>query len=290
MGSTNVITDTDPEKTRRLHSGGPAGFVLSLKQTLERLDRPYLFAGSVPHFLMARSSDSEQDVAFSDRYEDLKDRSPRRDLTAVDHAIIHQSRKYPADTGSGTPSDSPRGAGKQKTPMDSWTHSRPVPSEEPSDGESQEGESEGVRPAVDGDAHERPPLWDSMEQVPDLIRDHVEPDTLMYVTVWEYDVFVDLALVAANQHLLTDMRRDLLTILQTFHHRWATGASNLSGWMHQMVDGAPSEIEDDLRGDFPRSTITWRLEQTEAYAFPLRELETIEMNVHGRQFRKFGGV
>lgn len=282
-GGVPVETTTEPETRRRMQAGGPMAFILALKQTLERLNRPYLFSGAVPYELQAAAADAQNTSAgFEERYEEMRDQSPRRDLRQVPHAIIHQYRQYPAKTGEGTPSDSPAGAGRQKKPLTSFYHDRPLPNS-PREDDAQ------LRPAV-GESGDKPPLWDSMEQVPDMIRPHIEPETMMYVTMWDFEVYVDLALVAANVHLLTDMKRDVLTILKTFHERWATGASNLSGWFYQLVSGAPPEIDDDLRGDYPAATLTWRLQQTQAYAFPIRELTKIEYSVHGRKYRDFGGL
>lgn len=104
----------------------------------------------------------------------------------------------------------------------------------------------------------------------------------MYVTPWVYDVFVDFVLCAENMYMLQQMETDVMHILRTFHDRSSIGASNLAGWFYQSVPGSPPDIQD-MRDDYPARTITWRLQQTEAYAFPIDELNDVRLELYGTQ-------
>ena len=286
MGVGQVQTNSDPKEVnqRRLDAGGPMGFILAVHQTLARLDRQYYFAGAVPRWLQARESDNEREEEsfnFEEEYTRfLENPVNDRDLKRTKHCVIHRWRKYPAKIRYTGTTDSPTGARRQKTPRETIDHDRPLPDEQDSDEEVQERTDvqAALRPYND-----KPPLWDSKDQVPDLIRDHVDADTKMVVTPWDYDVFVDFTLIAANMHLLAEMERDFMNILKTFHERWATGASNISGWFYSSVPGASPDIKGDIRADFPKRTITWRLKQTEAYAFPIKQLREIQMEIYGSE-------
>lgn len=293
MGSGPVTSDTAPppnqevaastgEVNRRLEAGGPLGFIMAVHETLEQFDRPYFYSASVPPWLLSRESDgeSEQDPSdFQQEYADFEEGGvPKRDLKTVPHCVIHQWRKYPAKRRFSGTNDSPTGARRQKKPDQIIYHDRPLPSDP--DQEDVQERSETVSNTF---AREDPkaPLWDSKEQVPDLIRDHVDEGTQMYVTPWVYDVFVDFVLVAENLYLLEQMETDIEMILRTFHDRSTVGASNLAGWFYQSVPGSPPEVSDQMRGDYPARTITWRLQQTEAYAFPIAELNQIRVELYG---------
>lgn len=267
---------------RRLSAGGPMGFVMSVHQTLEEFDRPYYYAGAVPEWISAKESDVQSpDEAFEEDYSKFEEGSmgAKRDINNTPHCIIHQYRKYPAKRRFSGTSDSPGGTRRQKTPDQTIYHDRPVPSN-PDVPEDPDERSEKRRAL---NQHKKPPLWDSKEQIPDLIREYVDEDTTMYVTPWVYDVFVDFVLVADNQYLLQQMETDLMLVLRTFHDRSAVGASNLAGWFYQAVSGAPPEIGSDIPDHIPTRTLTWRLQQTEANAFPVAELNDIRVRLHGDQ-------
>lgn len=294
MGVGQVKGDTSPpegkpgvssnEVNRRLEAGGPLGFIMAVHQTLERFDRPYYYTAAVPHWLSAKKSDEESKEdpsTFQEDYAEFEQgQSPKRDIKSVPHCIIHQYRKYPAKRRFSGTSDSPGGSRRQKTPDRVIYHDRPIPSDPEIEEDPDERSSHQKAFSRDG---KKPPLWDSKEQVPDLIREHVDEDTQMYVTPWVYDVFVDFVMVAGNRYVLHQMETDLMAILRTFHDRSAVGASNLAGWFHQSVRGAPPNIDSGLRDDYPARTITWRLQQTEANAFPIAELNDIRLELHGEE-------
>jgi hypothetical protein len=288
MGTSKVLSDTNPNgpNRRRLEAGGPLGFIMAVYETLREYDRPYYYSSAIPDWLEAKASGARsQPQDFSKAYENFQDRDQkRRDLTEVPHCIIHQWRKYPAKTRFAGTSDSPRGTRRQKTPRDKINHERPLPNP-PEERPDEANEPEMYRKAFGRDSEDRPPLWDSKEQVPDLIRDEVDPDSTMYVTPWDYDVFVDFILVAGNQYLIQQMERDFMTVLHTFHQRWATGSSNLSGWFYQSVSGATSDFDQDIPDRYPVRTITWRLKQTENYAFPVRDVNDVRLDLYGDQAR-----
>lgn len=280
MAQATTITNSNPDEIEpnRLEAGGPLGFIMAVHQTLRWLGRPYYYAGAVPHFLESNESDSQQeDVDFSEEYARFLENPIRqRDQRETEHCVIHCWRKYPAKIRFAGTTDSPSGPRRQKTPKTKKHHTRPLPTEDDTD----EDVSERTK-VVDA---ESAPLWESEDQIPDLIRDLVDSDTKMVVTPWEYDVFVDFTLIAANMSLLTQMERDFMNILKVFHERWATGASNLSGWFYQSVPGPSPDIQGDIRGDYPTRTITWRLKQTEAYAFPIAQLREIQMEIYDEQY------
>lgn len=288
MGTAPVLSDTDPngENRRRLESGGPLGFIMAVHETLREYDRPYYYSSAVPDWLEAKASDSQAESRnFKEEYQQFRDQDQRRrDLTEVPHCIIHQWRKYPAKTRFAGTTDSPRGARRQKTPRDKINHERPLP-EPPEDRPDESEEPKMYRQAYGRESEDRPPLWDSKEQVPDLIRDNVDPDTTMYVTPWSYDVFVDFVMIAGNQYLLQQMERDFMTVLHTFHQRWATGASNLSGWFYRSISGAAPDFEQEIPDTYPVRTITWRLKQTENYAFPVRDVNEVRLDLYGDNAR-----
>lgn len=285
MANAQVVSNTDPDASdrRRLESGGPLGFIMAVHQTLRMLDRPYYFAGAVPPFLQARESDDEQeDVDFSEEYARfLEEPVKERSLRETEHCVIHQWRQYPAKIRYAGTTDSPTGARRQKTPKEKINHDRPLPNEQDTDDDVADRTQ---RTGAFAEKYGRPPLWDSKEQVPDLISDYVDADTAMVVTPWEFDVFVDFTLIAANMHLLAQMEQDFMNILKTFHERWATGASNISGWFYQSVPGSSPDIQGEIRSDYPTRTITWRLKQSQAWAFPIKKLREIQLEIYGTEF------
>lgn len=269
----HVAENTHPGETaRRLHAGGPLGFILSVYETLRRLDRPYYYSAAVPRWLQASESEGERKESkdFASVYNEFEDRElGRRDFRTTRHCIIHRFRKYPAKLRFAGTSDTPNGARRQKRPKETYEHQRPLPASNPHHTKAFEAH------------HTRPPLWDSEDQVPDLIREYVDKDTVMSVVPWEYDVFVDFTFVAANMYLLHQMEEDLMSILVHFHERWATGGSNLSGYFVSSLPGSSPDLE--LRSDYPARTITWRLKQTQAYAFPSTVLEEIHMDMYNKR-------
>lgn len=274
-----VQSNTDPrELQRRLQASGPMGFIISVYETLKKYKRPYYYTGGVPEWLHANLDNTSTEL-FTQAYgKSFSVEEAPKGFVDTPHAIIHQYRMYPSNVRYAGTTDAPTGARRQKTPSNSVYHDRPLP------GSSLQRdifvEYDNVIPnAVRAlrDTGEQPPLWDSKEQVPDIIRDYVEEDSICYVWSWKYDVFVDFTLVAANMFLLEQMHNDLLLILRTFHDRAHSGASNLTGWFYGSVSGAPTEVSNHLRGDYPVRTITWRLQQTVANAFPIAELEDIAL-------------
>lgn len=291
--SGSVVANTNINEIDRheIEAGGPLGFVNAVYDTLRALGRPYYYAASVPHWLESTKTDYEEEAFdFSEEYSRFqKDNTEERSFREVPHCIIHQWRRYPARMRFAGTSDSPGGARRQKKPNQQHFHRRPFPSSS-EDGRNREKElrkrkkdSVFKRRAMRG-GFKTPPLWRSKEQIPDLIRHLVEEDTQMVVTPWEYDVFVDFVIIAANKRLVYQIERDLYMILRTFHHAWTTGDSNIAGFDHGSVPGAPNSVHGEIPEHMPTQTITWRLKQTEADAFPMKELQEIRMRLYGDTF------
>ncbi|RME29040.1 MAG: hypothetical protein D6800_03235 [Candidatus Zixiibacteriota bacterium] len=269
--------NTNPtELGQRLQAQGPIGFILAVYHTLRRLGRPYYYGAAVPPWFAAGKTGNVDwqtetfQEAYANLYQDLQEEIVQ---LQTPHTIIHQYRMYPATRRFAGTSDSPGGARRQKTPAGLYFHERPLVT-------SPENERVQLQqlPAL-SDTGRTPPLWSSIDQVPDIIRPFVQEDTLCYVTTWLYDVFVDFVLVAANMHLLEQMHKDFLLVLRTFHDRSHTGDSNLTGWFYESRSGAPSPIDKQLDSSTPVRTVTWRLLQTEAYAFPHQLMEDIRMEL-----------
>lgn len=271
----HAYQNTNPEELqRRLQASGPMGFIMAVYATLQMLNRPYYFTDCPPSFLLV-NEDAAQ--GFGQAVAGMYDvgEIPKAFLE-IPHAIVHQYRKRPAKMyGRGT-SDSSGHSRRQTVPHEALYTDRPLPDIEPDDGTVEHETKRALVP--DGI---RPPLWDSIEQVPDLIRPHVKPDTLMYVTKWHYDVYVDFVCLATTGTWVEQMTTDLEFILQTFHHRWYSGASNITGWHVETVTGAPPEIQKKLYDGVSARTITWRLRQTQGFAMPAKVVEDIKLLVHG---------
>ena len=282
--SFNASANTNPDELRRrLQASGPIGFILSVYETLKKLGRPYYYAGAVPDWLLSNKNEAANDAFQAAYREHYNVAEVEKSFQAVPHVIVHQYRMYPANVRTSGTTDSPAGARRQKTPNNIFIHNRPLPGSSllPDAAYEYDGQDPRLVPAF-SDTGQTPPLWDSLDSVPDLIRDYVTPDTVCYVVPWEYDVFVDFVLIAANMHLLEQMHTDVMYILRTFHDRVHTGASNLTGFFYQSASGAPPSIASSLRGDYPTRTITWRLNQGQAYAFPVQELNEIYVGLYGR--------
>jgi len=271
------------------------GFVFAVHETLKRLGRQYYYAGKVPPFLHADHTDSVGEPIpedFESAYAQFEEGDvPEMRIRQTPHCIIHSFRKYPAKMRFAGTTDAPGGSRRQKMPNDFDYHEDPIPeSRTDATAEDYPGsvvEEEGRVDAFD-ENRSRPPLWDDIDQVPDIIRDMMEKDTTCFVAPYNYDVFVDFSLVAPNLSALYRMERDVSLILYTFHNRAITGASNLAGWFYQSVDGAPPRVEDNLPDQTAVRTITWRLKQTEAFAFPVDNLEEIHLDLHGPNHRPSG--
>jgi hypothetical protein len=277
----HAYQNTNPEELgRRLQASGPMGFIMSVYATLERLERPYYFTDCVPDFLLA--NEDKAAGTFLEAYNTMYgDGEHPKSFVATPHAIVHQYRKRPARMGGRGTTDSAAGSRRQVVPHEVWLSDRPLP-ESPAFEDEKPDVQEHVQ-AILGDGR-RPPLWDSIEQVPDLIRPHVSEDgqTLMYVTKWEYDVYVDFVCLATTGTWAEQMVTDLEYILQTFHHRWYTGSSQLTGYHVQTIVGAPPEIRPTLYKGVSARTITWRLRQTVGYAMPAQLVREIRIELHGR--------
>jgi hypothetical protein len=291
--SAPVQGNTNPDEldARVLQAQGPFGFITSVYQTLRRFKRPYYYGAALPPWFQGGASSaypstspdavaSEIAQSHSLAYEERFPSAEAETLfTTVPHCVIHSYRVYPANRRNAGASDSPGGSTRQKTPSEVYAHDQPLPAS----GGYNDPDGQ-IRPDLMGalsDTQGRPPLWESMDSVPDFIRDYVTPETVCYVTPWEYDVFVDFVLVAADMWMLELMRRDFMLALRTFHDRSQTGASNLAGWFFQDVSGAPPEVSRKLDGRYPARTITWRLKQTEAYAFPAQIVDDVSLELHG---------
>lgn len=282
MSHPSIATNTNPNEipAHVLRAQGPFGFITSVFNTLQRFDRNYYFGAEVPHWFTMSDDGSISEEGFQAGYSNLyPDAEEETQFLQTPHSIIHQYRVYPASRrGTGT-RDSASGSRRQKTPNQVLIHDQPLP------------ESQGVFEEPEGrtliasspfsTTGERPPLWSSKDDVPDLLRDHIDENTVCYVYPWDYDVYVDFVIATPNVWLLEQMRRDLLLILRTFHDRSQTGQSNLSGFFYQDVPGTPPGI--DIPKSVPTRTITWRLKQTEAYAFPAKLVDKIRIELHGDQ-------
>lgn len=279
MGSGPVVsnTDVDEKGRRRLESAGPYGFIKAFHQTLGRLGRQYYYTAEVPSWFGAEPEGGVPERPTPDVLgEKVEGAADETWTDPTKHLIVHTYRKYPAKRRFAGTTDSATGSRRQKKPNEVNYHDRPLPSE----GEGDPGE-DAIRPAAE-ETRDGPPLWDSADQVPDLIRDEIDEDSRCYVASFTYDVFVDFLLVAPNMHDLQRMETDVMLILRTFHDRFESGASNLKGWFYQAVDQEPPSLNTDGLGDSPTRTITWRLKQVEAYAFPVDVLNDIHMSVYGK--------
>lgn len=296
MGAGSVVANANPKEVTRhqIEAGGPHGFVHAVYDTLRDLGRPYYYAGKVPEWLGSTKTDFEEDAfEFAEEYTRFREANTKeRSFREVPHCIIHQWRRYPARMRHAGTSDSPGGSRRQKAPNQQVFHDRPLPSgaediaaEEKRNKQLGKAKKRSIhsRPAMRG-GFKTPPLWENKEQIPDLIRDLVDEDTKMVVTPWAYDVFVDFVIVAGTIRLVNQIERDLYTILRTFHHAWTTGATNIAGFDHGSVPGAPSTIHGEIPDHMPTRTITWRLKQTEADAFPAKQLQSIRMKLYGDTF------
>lgn len=280
MGDGPVIsnTDTGEKGRRRLESAGPYGFIKAVHQTLNRLGRPYYYAASVPKWFGAEADAAPPEDPNPELLGEEVERAQSRSWPdPTKQMIIHTFRRYPAKRRYAGTTDSPSGSRRQKTPNQVDYHDRPLPFPSKDDDEH----DTDLRPATQ-ETRVGPPLWDSIDQVPDMIRDDVDEDTTCYVTTWNFDVFVDFMLVAPNMHDLQQMETDVELILRTFHSRFESGASNLTGWFYEAKDQAPTGIDDDRLDDCPTRTITWRLKQTVGYAFPVNILNEIHADIHGK--------
>jgi len=279
MGSGPAISNTGLEgkDRRRLESAGPYGFIKAVHQTLGRIGRPYYYAAEVPPWF---GTDEEASAPTRPVPEILgeKPEGPieREWPDPAKQMIIHTFRRYPAKRRFAGTTDNASGSRRQKTPNEVTYHDRPLP--EPY--EENDEVDEAIRPAAE-ETRDGPPLWDSIDQVPDMFREEVDADTRFYVTSWSFDVFVDFLLVAPNMHDLQRMETDVELILRTFHSRFDSGASNLKGWFYEAKDQAPTGIDTDRLEGFPTRTITWRLKQVIGYAFPVNVLNEIHMDVYG---------
>lgn len=275
--------NTNPEELRRrLTASGPMGFIAAVYYTLEKLGRPYYYTRTVPSWMLA-NADPDMSNPFAAAYQSIyPPTETEKAFQATPHVIVHQSRMYPANRRTAGTSDSPGGARRQKTPTDVIYHDRPLPSSTNDLLIDYDANQPTLQRALLATGRV-PPLWDSIEAVPDIIRGDIQEDTVCAVMPWEFDIFVDFVLMAANEHLLQQMIDDLMYILRFFHDRHFTGASNLAGWFVQSVSGAPGEIASKIRGDIPAHTITWRLKQGIAYAFPVQRLNEIYVDLYGRE-------
>lgn len=279
MGSGPVVANTNPaeKERRRLESAGPYGFIKSVHQTLNRLGRPYYYAAEVPRWFgadpEAKPPEDPVPEVLGEAVEGAQDRDWPDPAKKI---IVHTFRRYPAKRRFAGTTDSPTGTRRQKTPNQVDYHDRPLPF--PTD--EDDNHETDIRPAAK-QTRDGPPLWDSEDQVPDMFRDQIDEDTRCYVTTWNFDVFVDFLLVAPNMHDLQRMETDVELILRTFHSRFESGASNLTGWFFEAKDRPPTGIDTDRLEGFPTRTLTWRLKQTIGYAFPVNVLNEIHTEIHG---------
>lgn len=281
MAGQHAQQNTNPSDLgRKLQVSGPLGFIAAVHQTLGRLGRPYYFADCVPDFLLANKTGLDPaayEAAYSASYggaggAGADGAGGEGRFVATPHAVVHQYRKRPAKLfGRGT-ADTSGHLRRQTAPHEAHLHDQALPDVEP---------DEHVQPWM-GDGR-RPPLWDSIDHVPDLIRDEVLKNPLMHVTTWHYDVYVDFVCVASTGTWAEQMVTDLEYILHTFHHRSATGGSNLHGWHVETVVGAPPAVEKKLWDGAVARTITWRLRQVVGHALPAHVVEEINVDLYGRQ-------
>lgn len=272
--SGTVATNTNPtELARKLQSGGAIGFIMAVYETLKKLNRNYYYSMAIPEWIKAVPSPDSQTGQVEPGY--FIDPQTEADATQFPGCIIYQYREYPVNRRRPGAPDNPGGARRQKVPSAMYYSDRPLPESEPD--ETDALRRENVL-AFAGEA----PLWKSIDDVPDIIRDHITPETKCHVSVWEYDVYVDFILAAPEWHSLINMTADLKLILKTFFERYNTGAHNLVGSFVQSISGAPSNLIGEIRTDVPCRTITWRLKQIEAYAFPTALLDEINLMLSGK--------
>lgn len=275
MGGHAVQNTNPSELGRRLQVSGPMGFIAAVHTTLQHLERPYYFADAPPEFLLANKDASAQGGGFEQAYRKLYGEGEHpKSFVATPHAIIHQYRKRPAKlSGRGT-TDSKGHLRRQTVPHEAIYHDRPLPDSEPLE------EIDYEYLPWDGDDR-RPPLWESEEHIPDIIKPYVKEKTLMYVTKWHYDVYVDFVCLATTGTWVEQMTTDLDLILHTFHHRSQTGSSNLHGWHVETITGTPVHLQDELYDGVHARTISWRLRQTVGIAMPAHMVRKIMLDVHG---------
>lgn len=270
MSRINQNTNPD-EIRRRLQANGPMGFIISVYNTLQKLGRDYHYAGHVPDWAKANT-----DQGFAEFYRGLYGESPKH-FEEVPHCILHQYRQYPANRRYPGTRDTPSGSNRQKRPSEILFSDNVL-----NGNYIEEENNKGFTQPAIGKGDRRPPLWSSKEDVPDIIREHIEEDTTCYIAPWQYDVFVDFCLVGGNSVVVERMQRDLMLILRTFHDRSQVGDSNLTGWFYKSIPGAPSPLSESIdTKQYHARTLTWRLLQTEAYAFPAKVLEEIDIEIHG---------
>jgi len=251
---------------------------MAVYNTLKDLKRPYYYTASVPSWLQA-NSDPANPEAFAAATESFyKDIEVPKAFEKIPHAIIHTYRMYPANRRSSAIQDGPGGSRRQKTPNSTIYPDRPLPGTDDYIEEEPKNQFQAEALLSTGDT---PPLWDSIESIPDIIRPLIDENTVCYVVPWEYDVFVDFTLVAANMFLLEQMHSDLMYILRTFHDRHTTGQSNLTGWFYASTSGASPDLHGEPQSELPMRTITWRLKQGVAYAFPVDKLKEVYLRLYG---------
>lgn len=277
--SAAVQTNANPaQDIRTLEANGPFGFITSVFNTLRRFDRPYYFGAAVPSWLESGIVNSGNSAIekYQQEYQQLYQGGMEESIfQTIPHCIVYQYRVYPANKRNAGVNDSPSGSTRQKNPSEAYSHSFLYP--EAAAPIEQTQHAPHIRPAI-GPAAGRP-LWPSREHVPDIIKPHVTDNTLMWVSPWEYDVFVDFVLLSGHHPMLELMRKDLMLILRTFHDRSHTGASNLTGWFFKDVSGAPPAVESGISKQVAARTITWRLKQMEGYAFPADIVNNIHIEL-----------
>lgn len=282
--SASAQENTNPSEIdpRVLQAQGPYGFITAVFQTLRRFNRQYYYGAALPPWFSAGApsvyTGHEQGY---DKQFGASDPESETLFRTAPHCIIHQYRVYPANRRASSSPDSPGGSSRQKTPGEAYVHDQPLPMSQGLN--DPDGTIQPDLRSPFSDTGERPPLWANRESVPDLIRDFVNDDTVCYVTPWQYDVFVDFVIVAENAHMLEIIRRDLMLVLRTFHDRSNTGASNLAGWFYKDVSGADPDVISGMEGSYPCRTLTWRLKQTEAYAFPAQIVDEVQILLHNTE-------
>lgn len=274
-----AMSNTNPAQLRRrLQASGPLGFLMAVFNTLQYLGRPYFFTSAIPRWLEANAPPANAEAFAAATQQFYAEQEVPQAFEMIPHAIIHTYRMYPANRRSTGVQDSPSGARRQKTPNQAIYHTRPLPG---GDDYIEDAPGERTERGALLSTGKTPPLWDSPEDIPDIIRPLIDENTVCYVVPWEYDVFVDFTLVAANPFLLEQMHSDLMYILRTYHDRHNSGASNLTGAFHASTSGVSPDLQGDLQGDLPSRTITWRLKQGVAYAFPVDKLAEIYVRLYG---------
>jgi len=264
-------TNTNPmELGRRLAASGPMGFIAAVYNTLRRLGRPYLVADRAPEFLLASGDLSQFGEMYRRAYPEGE--TPGVFLQ-VPHAIVHRYEKQPARMTGSISMRRVASTGHQLRSYQVEVHGRPLPDTPPLD-EAVESLLVDWR----GD-EERPPLWNALEEVPDIIRPYVEQNPLVEVAVWHYDVWVDFVCLATTGTWVEQMVTDLELILHMLHHRSLSGASNLHGWYAGTTTQVPQDMVGMLAPQVVGRTVSWRLRQSVAYAMPAVLLKEIRLEL-----------